>query len=457
MKREMRLATRWLLVLMLTSGIASAAEEIKPGWNLFTPEQDVQLGNEAAQKIEQDVKLVDDPELTEYVSGIGQRLAQTAPGQDYPYTFKVVADPSINAFALPGGPIYIHTGLITAAENEAQLAGVVAHEIGHVALRHSTHQASKQYAFQIPLVLATSALGNSGGLLGALGQLGIGFGVNSLFLKYSRDAEKQSDILGARMMSSVGYDPVEMANFFQKLQEAGGGGMPQFFSSHPNPGNRVNYVSEEVRQLPDRNYTKGNQSQFERMKQRAARVKVPEKKQSSEAGEPGAAPKPSGAEAAQGPLRVYDGAGYRLSYPRDWKVHESNQGAAVTIAPEEGLVRQQRGGPAMALGLMAGFFDSGRRSLSDAADALIDDLRSSNPEMVVVRGQRTRTRLDGRTAESILLTGPSPLGDQNELVWLVAAQYNGRLFYMLLVSPEKEYNALRGRFTEIVRAVKFDG
>ena len=197
-------------------------------------------------------------------------MADAAQGEEYPYSFKVVADPSINAFALPGGPIYVNTGLISAADNEAQLAGVLAHEVSHVALRHSTNRASKAYAFQIPLVLAAGTIQRKGGLLGALSGIGLNFGLHSLFLRYSRNAEKDADILGARMLSEVGYEPVEMANFFEKLeQQSGGHGGPQFFSDHPNPGNRVRYVTAEVRDLPVRRYTRGDTKHFREMKARA--------------------------------------------------------------------------------------------------------------------------------------------------------------------------------------------
>ena len=274
--------------LVLLAGLGQAAKEIKPGWNLFKPAQDIELGREASKEIEQQVEIVNDERLTGYVQRIGKRLAGVAPGEKYPYSFKVVADPSINAFALPGGPMYVHTGLIAAADNEAQLAGVLAHEVSHVALRHSTNQASKAYAFQIPIVLATGMLGNKGGLLGSLSQIGVSFGLNSLFLKYSRNAEKDADILGARMLAEAGYDPIEMARFFEKLKGGGGGGrMAQFFSDHPSPANRVRYVEEEVRELPSEKYTKGDSSEFRQMKERAAGIK-PTKKTASQSGAAGA-------------------------------------------------------------------------------------------------------------------------------------------------------------------------
>ncbi|MEZ5366138.1 MAG: M48 family metallopeptidase [Bryobacterales bacterium] len=202
-----------LAVLMAGAGAQAATKrkEIKPGFNLFSKDQDIQLGQEAAAEIEKEVEVVKDKQLTDYVSALGNKLAKNSQDPSYPFTFKVVADDSINAFALPGGPIYVNTGTIAQADNEAQLAGVIAHEIGHVVLRHSTNQASKASLFQLPAVLAGGALGKAGGLLGALGQVGLSLGLNSALLKYSRNAEHDADIVGARDMAETGYSPVEMA------------------------------------------------------------------------------------------------------------------------------------------------------------------------------------------------------------------------------------------------------
>jgi predicted Zn-dependent protease len=256
-----------LILCLLGVGAAEAARKIKPGFNLFTKEQDVQLGREASQEIEKQVQLVTDPTLTAYVAGLGRRLAAVSSAPEYPYTFKVVADQSINAFALPGGPIYVHTGTLVAAANEAQLAGVLAHEIAHVALRHSTNQASKATLAKFPLAIAGGALGQGGSMLSELARFGVGFGLTSAFLKYSRDAERDADILGARTMANAGLDPVEMARFFEKLKSEGRGGI-EFLSDHPSPGNRVKYVQDEVRQMPRRNYSKGS-SDFDQIRQRA--------------------------------------------------------------------------------------------------------------------------------------------------------------------------------------------
>ena len=228
---------------------------LRPGFNLFSTQQDIQLGHEASTEIEQKLRLVHNRQMTDYLTGIGNRLAQSGYAGKFPYSFHVVEDKNINAFALPGGPVYVNTGLLVAAENEAQLAGVLAHEMSHVTLRHGTNETSKAFFIQIPAMLAGALTGNS--LLGQLAQLGIGFGANSVLLKNSRTAESQADYNGAEMMADAGYNPVEMARFFEKLQAGAGSNsrLAQFLSDHPNPGNRVQAVQDELRELPQRDYT----------------------------------------------------------------------------------------------------------------------------------------------------------------------------------------------------------
>jgi len=443
--------------VILLAGLAQAAKVIKPGWNLFKPAQDIQLGQEASQEIEKQVEIVNDERLTSYIARIGKRLADVAPGEKYPYTFKVVADPSINAFALPGGPMYVHTGLISAADNEAQLAGVLAHEVSHVALRHSTNQASKAYAFQIPIALATGMLGNKGSLLGSLSQIGVGFGLNSLFMKYSRNAEKDADILGARMLAEAGYDPIEMARFFEKLKGGGGseGGMSQFFSDHPSPGNRVRYVEEEVSELPSGDYTKGDSAEFRGMKARSGSIKPSKSKPSKKAASPITDSGAGKSDPSNPNFLIYESPGYQLSHPKSWKVYEANDGVAATIAPDDGILRDGNGTPAMARGLMAGVFEVDARGLKAATDQLIDDLRVSNPDLNPLRGQRRETRVSGKPAESVLLEGGSAIEGQREFVWLLTSETPKGLFYVILVAPENEYSQLREPYQKIVQSVQF--
>ncbi|MCS6951628.1 MAG: M48 family metallopeptidase [Bryobacterales bacterium] len=241
------------LAVCISAPVAAQPKQLKPGFNLFSKEQDIQLGREAAKEIEKQVRLLEHRQINDYVERLGRKLASRPEADRYPYSFKVVDHKEINAFALPGGPIYLHTGVILAAENEAQLAGVLAHEIAHVALRHGTNQVSKAKLVQLPAMLASWVIGSES-LLSQLGQLGIGLGANSLLLRFSREAERDADLLGARIMAGAGYNPIEMARFFEKLESGKGWRAPQFLSSHPNPGNRRRAVEEDIRYLPPREY-----------------------------------------------------------------------------------------------------------------------------------------------------------------------------------------------------------
>jgi predicted Zn-dependent protease len=272
------LLTLSVTLLVMTTAAAQGPRELKPGWNLFSKDQDIQLGKEAAAEVEKEHTVVREAELVNYVRRVGGKLAATPEAGGFPYSFQVVADKSINAFALPGGPAFVHTGLLAAADNEAQLAGVLAHEISHVALRHGTNQATKANLIQLPVLLASGMLGKNGSIVGQLSQLGIGLGANSVLLKFSRTAESDADLLGTRIMAKVGYNPLEMARFFEKLEASDGARGPQFLSDHPNPGNRVKAVEEEIRYLPRSNYTTGNASDFARAQKLAAAVPVPPSK-----------------------------------------------------------------------------------------------------------------------------------------------------------------------------------
>jgi len=256
---------------------AQGPTQFHPGFNLFSKEQDVQLGQENAAQVRKQLPVIKDPVLTDYVTQVGKRLMSAREAQEsgFPFTFEVVADPSINAFALPGGPMFINTGLLKAVDNEAQLAGVMGHEMSHVILRHGTNQASKSKFIELPAVLASQMAGES--MIGKLAQAGIGLGANGVLLKFSRSAESQADLMGSHLMAESGYDPMEMARFFEKLNAQGGGRTIQFLSDHPNPDNREKAIEEEVHRLPQQNY--GYQSgAFQRMKQEVSKIKEPKPK-----------------------------------------------------------------------------------------------------------------------------------------------------------------------------------
>src|SRR6516162_1717574 len=229
--------TPCLAVTLLAAG--GAPELPNPGNPSMTRAQQQQVGLQAAAEVYKQMPVLPDssPE-TKYIQNLGTRLSKTIPPEhSWPFQFHVVAQKEINAFALPGGPMFVNIGTITAADNEAELAGVMAHEMAHVYMQHSAKQQEKASLIGDLAGVAGAIAGMKGGTLGTLAQGGIQFGAGTLILKYSRSDEAQADAVGAIILWKAGYNPIALAEFFEKLAAKGGTG-PQFLSDHPNPGNR---------------------------------------------------------------------------------------------------------------------------------------------------------------------------------------------------------------------------
>ncbi|HYP07595.1 MAG TPA: M48 family metallopeptidase [Bryobacteraceae bacterium] len=439
------------LILVLTiSAFAAGPREVKPGWNLFSKQQDVQLGREAAAQVERQMPVIHDGQLQDQIERIGKRLVSSGMADQYPYTFKVVNEQSINAFALPGGPTYVHTGLIRAADNEAQLAGVMAHEIAHVALRHGTNQASKANLIQLPAMLAGAVIGN-GSMIGQLAQLGIGLGANSVLLKYSRDAETQADVLGARMMAKAGYNPIEMARFFEKLEAQGGRGGPQFMASHPNPGNRMRTIQEEIQYMPRGNYNDGDNAAFQQLKQRVGSLPAAPQGQRARAGAVADGdPRPSGR------MREYRNNAFAVAHPDNWEAFGDNQSAMVTIAPRSGLVQDNQGNVAVGYGVMISFASphSGGRNLRQDTQDLIAQLAQSNPGMQT-GGRQQYVRIGRDQGLVTTLYNQSPMGGR-EINMLVTVERPEGLFYMVFIGPESDFRQLQPIYEQMLRSVRFN-
>src|SRR5579863_550863 len=249
-REVIRFAIISVLVLMTVPELSAQRSQIKPPWNMYSPQTDVQLGKRNAELLERHVILCNDPKVDAYLTQLGLRLAAKLPtrGIQYPWEFHCVNSKEINAFALPGGFVFVNRGAIEVSDDEAQLAAVMAHELSHVALRHGTAQASKAQ-------LAQGAAGIFGGLFGgsaggALLTQGVALGAGGVLLHYSRTDETQADVSGTQVLYDAGYDPRAMSQFFEKLEaESKGKNPPQFLSDHPNPGNRVERVDEEIEKL----------------------------------------------------------------------------------------------------------------------------------------------------------------------------------------------------------------
>jgi Zn-dependent protease with chaperone function len=444
-----------LTALMLAWAPAAYADrtQLKPGWNVFSPQQDVQIGQQVSADAEKQLVMLNDARVDRYIDSLGKKLAAKAPGEKFPYRFRVVNDKAINAFALPGGFIYINRGVIEAADTEAQLAGVIGHEIGHVALRHGTNQATKAYFTQGLLgILGGMVGGNSVGAIAA--QLGAGFAANSILLKYSRDAERQADVIGTQILYDTNYDPRAMSQFFEKLAaESKGGRPPQFFSSHPNPENREQLVSQEVQKLggPPRNY-RSDTAEFREIKRYVLSLPAPAKGARAGSSSQGSGRPPAPSER----YLTFENRAVRMRYPDNWEVGQ--QGDSFTIVPPGGIVQDQRGNQSWAYGVIVSLYVPhndrfGQVTLDAATDQLIDELRRDNPRIRVAR-QHERVRIGGVAGLSTYLTNESPLGGR-EYDWLITVMREEGVLYFLCIAPERDFDDYERTFQTMLESVRF--
>jgi len=226
------LATVVLCIVFVASSYAQ--------FSLVSVEQEIQIGREVDAQVRKEVPELRDAEVNDYLRGIGGRLVQQAPGPKYPYNFSVADYREINAFALPGGPVWLHRGVLHAATNESQVAGVLAHEVAHIAQRHAADQLTKATMANLGLGLLGAVLGSGGGASAA--QVAASFLTNGIFLKFSRDDEREADAVGLQILRRAGWDGRGMVELFEILQreaKRNPGSVEVFFSSHPSPQDRI--------------------------------------------------------------------------------------------------------------------------------------------------------------------------------------------------------------------------
>jgi beta-barrel assembly-enhancing protease len=340
-----------MVALSLVAGVAEAQTKINPGWNLFSAQQDVEIGQQSAMEAERQMPILNDREIEQYVNSIGQRLAANAGGPQFQYRFKVVNASDINAFALPGGYIYLNRGIIENAKNEGELAGVLAHEIAHSALRHGTHQASKAYAANAGLQILGGLLGgkvgqNTAQILNTVG----GVGLNALFLKFSRELETQADVRGAQILAASGYTPADMVSFFNTLAKVDTAKKTTWLSHHPAPPDRIARIEKERQLLREPATPTQNTAQLARAQTRLRGFgSAPTTAQIAEGGRTRSTssannpPMTSNStvgrvEAPSSSFRTFRNrtSSFEIAYPSNWRVYDSG-GFGVTIAPEGGV------------------------------------------------------------------------------------------------------------------------
>jgi predicted Zn-dependent protease len=436
-------------------GSRKSDTHFKPGFNLFSPEQDIELGKQSAQEVIRQMPLLRDEQIVSYIKKLGAKLAEKAPGYKFPYQFQVTAIKEINAFALPGGFMFVNAGAIAAAKNEGELAGVMAHEISHVALRHGTNQATKAYIAQTGLSVLTGAVGGSDSDLGQVIATIGGVGANALFLKFGRTAETQADLEGARIMAEAGYDPRDMAAFFKTLQSQGGQRVPEILSDHPDPGNRIQEINRAVSYLPVSPNPIRTTQEFEQVKARltgnraALSSSEPQRLGSGEPNKTGKRPEPP--SSAYKNYQTKDES-FALEIPDNWDSLTSDEQNLI-LAPK-GAYAQVDEQIVVTHGIFVGAMPVEQPDLESATAAFVQQQVEANPDFRIVRPAQ-RINFGDRQGYATIVAGQSPITGVMEIdVIYTTATSDGRLFYFVTIVPEDEIDTYKSTFEHVINSIK---
>jgi hypothetical protein len=457
------------MAVALSTVLLTAQTRIIPPDNKYTPAQDVQLGREAAVEAEKQLPVMRDDSVTSYVEDIGQRLVNAVPPElrhpEFRYSFKVVNVREINAFALPGGPMYVNRGMIEAAKTEGEIAGVMAHELSHVVLRHGTAQASKATKYEVGQV-AGAILGSIiGGGWGQVISAGTQFGIGAAFMRFSREFEHDADIQGTQIMARAGYDPRDMANMFRTIEKQGGSNGPQWLSDHPNPGNRYDYITKEAQMLRVSNpigVTRGfDQVQAHlRSLPRAPTTEEATKNAgrrtstgtgTGTSGRAGDVPTGRVAPPSSRYMTYDEGNLFRVSVPSNWQ--ELQNGGDVTFAPSGGY-GTYNGQTVYTHGIQIGLTRNESHDLQTATDELINGFAQSNPDM----GRPSRYEqisVNGHRSLRTTMSNRNEVTRNPETIQLVTTDLgNGDVLFSIGVAPNDEFNSYRGVFNKIVSSMR---
>jgi hypothetical protein len=453
--------------LLLTPGSVLAQSNIDAPDNKYSVADDVRLGRQAAAEVERRMPILSEgSDVDDYTERVGQRLVNGLPREfrhsQFNYEFDVVNAREINAFALPGGPLYVNRGTIQAAGSEGELAGVMAHEIAHIALRHGTAQATKARSplFQLPAIGGAILGAIIGGTVGNIVSAGTQFGLSTYFLKYSRDYERQADLLGAQIMAHAGYDPRDLANMFRRIERQGGSGGPEWLSSHPNPGDRYDRINQEARLLNvDPSRATQDTARFNRIQAELRSMPpAPSMQDIARNGNNSNGRRyPDGSRIER---RVqYPSTNYRthtggdlfsVRVPDNWR--EFSDRDSVTFAPP-GAFGVYEGESVFTHGAIVGVADAQSNNLREASQRYVNALLESNPYLRQQRGFRYTT-IDGNRAVRTRLIGRSNVTGRTEVVTVYTTMLrNGNLFYLIGVTPQDQSSVYNRAFSTMLRSL----
>jgi Zn-dependent protease with chaperone function len=474
--RVARVTVVSVAALTFSAPLLFAQTVIKPPKNKFTPEQDVAIGREAAAEVRKQYPIIQDEQIARYLSMLGERLVAAAPPElknpVYEFSFTPVNVKQINAFALPGGPMFVNSGMFDAAAEEGEVVGVMAHELSHVLLRHGTANETKAENPWLQLGQVAGQLGGAmvGGQMGGAIAQTSQFGLGTLLLRYSREYEKQADLMGAQIMARAGYDPRSLAHMFETIQKqaaAGGGSGPQWLSDHPDPGNRTEYIVKEASALtiapaPDMSQFTSIKTVFAalpapRANNRSAKANANNVVESPGGGGGGGEPIPSVGTPGQ-PVappsaqykQISGGKVFQAAVPADWTALPSK--SSIKVVPQNGL-GQVNGQQVFSYGVEFGIAQPASRDLGEATAAFLNAAAQSNPNLKMA-GPQQQTRISQRSAIATQLVNPSPFGGQEHIGFYTTFLVDGTLFYYLTVAQENDAAAFDDAFRRIGQSIK---
>jgi beta-barrel assembly-enhancing protease len=431
-----------LLLTISLIALPALAERtsLKQGWNLFTVQQDIEMGRRLSLDAENSFPIVNDSYPNAYIQALGNQLAVHA-GTRFPYQFKIIDDSRIDAYAVPGGTIYVTSGLIQAAPTEPQLAGALAHEIAHVVMRHATQQVSKAYSNDNPNYSRSRV--NVPDVMNRL-DIGFGYGSDALIFKYSPAFEREADIIATQILYDANFDPRQMTSAFTG-----------FFNDHMNTANQAARVNREIQNLGGlRRNLRGDSPDLHTAQNRLG----------GELGTSASGSLPTDLPSTR--MVSYQGRDFSIRYPSNWRVSERDD--VVTIAPSNAWSSDE-----LIYGLRIAAFEPqnsfyGRNSfnapgsnstvdrttLRQATDELLDYLRESNPNMRVVRTE-SRGVVDGQSSITMEISNDTAAGRETDRL-VTVLRPNGLLYYFIGVAPDRDFNRYEPAFRDMIASVRFN-
>jgi Zn-dependent protease with chaperone function len=458
-QRYVRVLPAVLLTVAVAWPAAAQTKVVAPK-NNYSIQEDIKLGQEAAGEVRRELPMLNDDRVDDYVEDVGARLVAAIPAEfrhdGFRYTFDVVNQKEINAFALPGGPMFLNRGMIEAAKSEAEMAGVMAHEISHVALRHGTAQATSGQKWAIGSAIGQIAGAILGGGLGQVLSTGSQIGAGLKIMSYGREYERQADLLGAQILARAGYDPREMANMFRTIEQESGGGGPEWLSSHPNPGNRYNAIVNESKLL--RVQGNANTGQFQSVQARLNGMSPAPTAEQIARGQTGGRTVGTGGRTVNvdPPANSYrthqPGNFLRVSVPSNWDVVNNDSGG-VTYAPDGAFFRGDGGATAFTHGVQVGVVQ-GTGNLQRDTQQLLNNFARSNPQLRQQSGLQ-RDTVGGRNGYTTVLSNTSEVTGQAERIALSTTQLrDGSVLYVVGVAPASEAGTYNATFQRVRRALQ---